>query len=936
MRKLLLVLLLLHLTFSGSAQESLAEVNGVLVDEQGEGLANVQIRIPRLKQLIFSGAEGRFHLTSMPFGSYTLILTRHDLSDTLRIFIDSSIVYLGSLTVNMLPFPARQTDETAIASEGSEGSSVSDEDDRNTRVSSMLNAGRDAFQNTVAYTFGAYRFHARGYKTNQQQVYINGISMNDIETGDAYWSLWGGLNDAFRKKSNSYGLFLSEYGIGSLNGSVALDATAASQRKQTKLTWSLSNRSYRNRIMLTHNSGLLRSGWAYSLSFSKRWSGEGYVDGTFYDGYSYYAAASKLINKHTISLTAFGALSKRGKAAPVTGEVTSLTASTTYNPNWGYQNGKKRNAKIADYSQPVFLLNYDFHPSDRLTWNTTIGYQFGRNANSTLDWYNASDPRPDYYRYLPSWQLLLFKDDPALAALRAQTLTEQWQNDPTKRQIDWGRLYNVNYSNVQTIYNIDGNPADSITGRRSLYVQSDEIDAIRKFSFNTRLQKICSDHLTLYTGLSYASQHTESFRQLKDLLGGEFFVDINQFAERAYPGNITMGQNDLDHPNRIIHSGDKYAYDYISSFTDFSCWGQAALSFNHLDLFVAASLGTSSFSREGLYRNGLYQNDSKGKGATLRFNNWYFKGGITYKINGRNYIFLNGSAARDAPLFDHTYVSPRNRNLTIDQPIEQKIYAVEAGYLLRAPKLNGRLVAYVTDMKDAAEIRRFYSDDDRFQSFVNYALQHIDMRFTGIELALDAKLSTYLNITGVASIGQAFYTNRPKVSVYKDNDTTSIVVPRSVFVKDFYLGVGPQSAYSLAFNFHSRQYWYATVSLNYFDRNYIDIAPDRRSQEAADAVAPSSAQYHELFDQERLPSFFTVDLFAGKSFLLSRTFRFLPRSFYCYLNIGVNNLMDKKDIRTGGFEQLRYDFKTNSPGTFPAKYFYGAGRNYFLNLSFKI
>ena len=124
------------------------------------------------------------------------------------------------------------------------------------------------------------------------------------------------------------------------------------------------------------------------------------------------------------------------------------------------------------------------------------------------------------------------------------------------------------------------------------------------------------------------------------------------------------------------------------------------------------------------------------------------------------------------------------------------------------------------------------------------------------------------------------------------------------------------------------------MNLNYFDRNYVDISPDQRTEEAIAGVVPDSRLYHIILDQEKLPGVFTVDLFGGKSWLLSKYTKAIPRSTFLYLNAGISNLFDS-EIRTGGFEQLRYDFSEKEPDKFATKYFYGLGRNFFINLSLK-
>jgi hypothetical protein len=677
--------------------------------------------------------------------------------------------------------------------------------------------------------------------------------------------------------------------------------------------------------MFTHSSGLSRAGWAYSLSFSKRWANEGYVPGTFYDGYSYYAGLSKRMSggRHELNLITFGAPVRRGKIAPVTQETYDLAGSNYYNPNWGYQNGEKRNARVSNSFQPTTILNYGYAPSGTLRWNASVGYQFGYNKSSGLDWYNANNPRPDYYRNLPSY-LILNGQDPGTALFY------------TQKQINWDDLYGANSVNYDSVSNANGVAGNTVKGRRSLYVVSDDVDDVKKYTFNSNIEKIVSEHFTLQGGIQFISQRTESYRQCIDLLGGDYYTNLNQFAVQQNVPNVNFNQYDLNTPNRVIRVGDKYGYDYISSFTKGILWAQGVATYSKVDLFLALRGGYNDFSREGLYRNGLFAEESYGKGDVQRFTAYSVKGGLTYKLDGRNYLFINAGYSQDPPSIDNTYISPRTRNLTVADPVVEKILTVEGGYLMRTPKCNLRLVGFATDVKDAAEIKRFYNDDPAFQSFVNYVLRGVSARYTGLEAAAEVKVGPVVAITAVASVGQAFYTENPaSIGIYQDNDTVRTPTQRQVYIKNYYLAAGPQSAYTIGFRYGPQKFWYANLNFNYFDRNYIDVNPDRRTMNAVEGMDAGSARYQHILDQERLPSAFTVDMSVSKSFLLSRFTKAIPRNTFLYLSAGVSNLLDSKDIRTGGFEQLRYDFSENNPYKFPTKYFYSFGRNIFVNVSLK-
>ena len=75
----------------------------------------------------------------------------------------------------------------------------SDFDESSTSVNesgTLLQASRDAFNSIAAYNFGSLRYRVRGNDSKYSDVMINGILMNDPETGRPVFANWGGLNDA--------------------------------------------------------------------------------------------------------------------------------------------------------------------------------------------------------------------------------------------------------------------------------------------------------------------------------------------------------------------------------------------------------------------------------------------------------------------------------------------------------------------------------------------------------------------------------------------------------------------------------------------------------------------------------------------------------------------------------------------------------------------
>jgi len=925
-KRLLLLCLLSVISLAGFAQANKSGiVKGKLINSATkQPFHDIRVTLPDMNAFTTSGGDGVFSISEVPYGSQRVIVGGGDAQrDTLTVNVSKELTDLGDILLKpndrAATTEAGAADAVEIPTIAFEESNTESGDEGAAAAEGAQNVygfSQDPFLYNATLKFISYRYRPRGL--NSSDIQINGISVQDQETGFTSTLLVGGLNDVFRDRITTYGLSPSEYAFGGLKGSTYIASTAADQRKGTDVSFYNSNRSFHDRVMATYSSGVNDKGWAYSVSGSYRWAKEGYVPGTFYSSYSLYGAVSKVTKKGQLNLTAFTSPTIRGKASTATDELFTLAGTHYYNADWGYQNGVKRNANVSDVSQPVFIANYTYKPDDKTRWNTAIGYEFGKNKNSSLDYYNGYSPYPNYYRNLPSYYLNLNPPVPGMAS----EVQQQLQSNPSQLQIDWNDLYQANYLNAAA-------------GHQSVYVLSNRVDDLKKASFNTQFEHVQNEHLTLFGGLSMVSQSDENYKQLADLLGGSYFVNYNQFASQQSLGNPNYLYNNLNDTSQIIKKGDKYGYDYSEHVNVGNLWGQAAYTYNRVDFFAAANAGYNSFFRDGFMRNGVFPDNSYGKSATHSFLTGGVKAGLTFKLDPRNSFFVNASYTADAPTVANTYISVSTRDFTVANPTTQKNKSFEIGYNFKSPKLTARITGYATDITDATIIKRFYNDDPAIYTFVNYVMTNVAERSLGLEGTANYRIDNEWSLTGLVAYGQAFYANNPSVAIYQDNDPTLTSTSRQVYIKDYYLGIGPQSVYSLAVNYRPRNYWNGSISFNYQDRSYVDINPDRRTQEAVDLVQQNSPQWKSILGQEKLNGAFTIDLHVSKSLEISKYIKKLDRKTTAYFQLGIVNLLNNQDIKVLGYEQLRYDYTYRNPAKFPNTYEYGLGINYYASVNIR-
>ena len=827
----------------------------------------------------------------------------------------------------------------------------SDFDESSTSVndaSTLLNSSRDVFNSIAAYNFGSLRYRVRGNESKYSEVMINGISMNDPETGRPVFSNWGGLNDAFRNSVLVEGLGKTEAGFGNLGGLTSYSTRASQYRKQVSVSYAISNRSYNHRAMASVGTGEIGKGWYLMAAASGRYAGEGYTEGTFYQAYSYFLSVEKKINdKHSLDLTVFGAPSQRGGSAPVIQEAYDLVGSNFYNPNWGYQtideNGTQtvRNSRVSTYHQPFANLTWYWTPSKKTTFTTTAYYFAGKAGQTSLEWGEASDPRPDYYKNLPSYYT-----NHAHSTAEYEEQLNAWLNrDSQVCQIDWDALYNANRNHLFTVNNVGGDSTKSVTGKASKYLLAERHYDKMETGGATYFKHEFQPNLILTGGLALNASRTHYYECVNDLLGGDYYYDINKYAENLESEEC---QVDLNNPNHVAYVGDIINYNYNANRNYGRIWGQIDYLVGNFDLYLGTQLSFTQIWRTGLFKNGEFADNSYGDDVMHNFLDPGVKAGVTYAINGRNHIVVNAAYMLQAPQFRDIYVSPRTRNtLVSDNVSSERDKAIDLSYLYRSPVFKFRLTGYYYTYQNLVWNRSFYCENvyigesasgTSYKSeFVNFIMTGVNQRSVGLEMGAEYKVTPTITLQAAAANGAHVYSNNPLFSVYDDNNASAYIQDQVVYLKDapetdlketkntsgYHVSSGPETVASLGIKYNSPKYWWVSLNGNYMANMYFDVNPYNHTEYGMAHYAQGDIRIEDVLNQTPMKPAFTLDFYGG----FSKRYK----GYYFLVNVSINNLLNNKSTILYGYEQLR--FNANDPGLFPEKYSYMYGINYFISLT---
>jgi hypothetical protein len=900
-RLICLVLLLFFHTGNVLAQQG--TVKGLVISkENGAPLAGAIISESSGKHLGLTSGEGIFTVNIEP-GKQMLYIDLADYEQT----IVSVTVKAGEVTDAGSVDMQRMTGFKMDLSTANVNEMISDEGIESQSIQGVLSSSADVFLSTAAYTFGPVMYRVRGYDANYQNVSLNGFVVNDIESGVPYYSNWGGLNDVMRSAMVSSGPEPIGFLFEPVGGATRINTRASEYRSGVKAVYSLSDRTYRNRAMVTYSTGMMKNNWAVTGSFSRRWSERGYEEGTFYDANSFFLSVEKKLNNHhSLNLTALNAIYKRGVAGGSTQEVYDLVNDNFYNPYWGYQNGQVRNSRVRSNNKPLITLAHLWKPSENLDIQTTAGCWFGKGGYTALNWYDVLDPRPDYYRKLPS-----YNTDPEDQARVAGT----WQNNPAVSQVDWDHFYLANRKNIYTVQDAGGITGTTVTGNRSKYIVEDRRNDLSQFQLNSRASWDISQKVNLKGGLLIDIYRGHNFNVINDLLGGDYWLDIDQFAERDYPNNQDAYQNDLDRPNRVVKKGDTFGNDYYLYQRGATLWGMSHYSGKRYSVYLGGNGRYSSLCREGLMRKGLFPDNSLGKSEKLNFLTWGVKAGGDYRITGRHMIVVNVLMTTNPPLLKNSFLSPRTRNTILSDLPEESILSGDISYILRSPVVTGRVTGYYTRFDNQTEVTSFYHDE--WRTLVNYTMTGIDKENYGIEAGCEIKITPELIVNGVASLGQYLWVNNPDITITQDNNS-AVLSNEEVWIKYFRQSGTPQTALAAGLEYNSSHFWWLGVTGSWYDEIYLDFNPVTRTKD--------ETGYYPYWDtQKKMDPGFLVDVFAGKSWKIN--------NYYISISANMSNVLNNRSFGTGGFEQYRFD--PDRPELFQPKVYYYNGFNYFINLSLR-
>lgn len=661
------------------------------------------------------------------------------------------------------------------------------------------------------------------------------------------------------------------------------------------------DRNYRfgARIAATHPLGRR---WRMSAAADFRTGRDMHVEGIFTNAVTAGMRLSRPTNNEgELSLLVILPVSLRGTRLSSTEEAFALTGDRLYNPAWGLQDGRVRNSRVRRETLPLGLFAWEGRLAPATTLSAALGLETGKSRYSMLGWYDARTPMPDNYRYLPSYT-------------GDRATEEAWlSGDPHHTQIDWDELIVQN----------------RMAGGHAVYALEDRVERLWDLTLRALFTTHVDRRLTLRYGLDLQRDNRRNYKELRDLLGADHVVDIDQFLvdDDTYG---TLLQNDLRHPDRTIREGDRFCYDYSLTTRSALVLFQADYRSDRFRGDVSLVFGSSGISRRGHYEKELFPgSQSYGRSRVLRFSPYRLQAGAGWAFTPRHYISLSLLAASETPAAEDLFYQPLYNNRTLLNPQAKRTYAAEATYRQTGPALQLQASLFTVLQLDGSEMRRYY--DDLSYVYCDLAVTGLGIWSCGIETAAELRLTDRLQLSLAASAGRYRYVRDAQVEVLSDVDNTPVLQGSVSRMGGCEVGGAPQLTATGELSWFGPRGWGLYASAGYAGRRFVEPMALRRTDRLAGQGGITAEAFAAFTEQERLADAFTLDATVFKSFWFERS--------RLTVTLQLRNLLGSDDTVYNGYESLRVRRIRSGDTTYytpqATRYTYLLPRSFYLTVSYR-
>ena len=561
--------------------------------------------------------------------------------------------------------------------------------------------------------YGDSRISIRGFSSSSGNgnvaFTINGIPVNDPETGTLYWSDFAGITDVASSIQVQRGLGASKIIIPSFGGTVNITTRSTDMQAGGNVSETIGSDGY-NKTGVLVSTGLNSNGWAATFQGS-RVMGDGFADGLNFLGYNYFFNLSKQLSPdQTLSLNLIGASQTHGQRAMESiADYQEAPEGIKWNYYLGVENGKQVNPYDNFFSEPMLSINHDWNINSSSSLSTVLYGIFGDGGGGDIGGSVSDNDLPRVSNFYSPF------DFDAVAKTNA-----------------------ASPDGSASTYFYDSHDKTAWYGLRSTY--------------RTTIGK----YIDLSAGIDLRYYHGTHYEEVSDLLGADYV--LYDYSGSAGTGS---GAGDINNPIYRATVGDKIYYynkDFVASEGAFA---QAEYSKKDFTAFVTLS-GSNNGDKRTDYFNYL-NSDPNQTTPYVNFISYQAKTGANYNFNSEMNVFANIGYLTKPPYFGNVFEDYTNQ--INKSAIDEKLFSYELGYGLKTHGFSANLNLYRTSYMNRAFAVSF--PDQNTNQIYRANISGVGELHQGVELELKYRPIKEILFGGMLSLGDWYYnSNAGPVTVF--------------------------------------------------------------------------------------------------------------------------------------------------------------------------
>lgn len=741
---------------------------------------------------------------------------------------------------------------------------------------------------------GDARVNVRGFNQRNVAIMINGVPVNDMENGWVYWSNWDGVGDATSSIQVQRGLSAVNLATPSIGGTMNIITDPTAQRAGFKFKQEIGSDGFLKETLVAH-TGILNDKFAFSGSVVRK-TGDGFMQKTWTDAWAYYFGASFKMNKnHRFEFYALGAPQRHGQNSY---KQNIAVYDTDFAKDLDDYDEAAFTAPLNPYND--YYAETDEHFDDARRYNENWGpvsssYSGQQYWNgSTHDRYDEEfiNERENYFHK----PLVNFNWYATLSDLVSLYSTIYYSGGKGGGSGTYGSLawdYTKPSRTVDFDATIERNIANA-TGSRGILRNSVNnqwtIGAISKARFTW------NENMKSTFGVDWRTAEIEHFREVRDLLGGEYFYfDGNPFDSEADYQKGLGGKIDYNNTNTVDWFGffgqTEYAKDQLSGY---AMAGWSTIKYSFTDHFATAA--TLANGDPDLSSGELEVESDNISGYQI-------KGGASYKVidlpgsdemfNALD-VYMNLGYVSKVPIFDH--VIDDGTGTLADDPQNEKFTAIEGGINMNGMggKLATKMSLYYTKWTDRTNTR-VVVNEDLTEGIV--FIEGMAQTHTGVEIEAAYQPIDKLRFDAMLSLGNWKYTD-DVTGRYRDYSNDNPDVEQTYYVKDLKVGDAPQTQFAFTTSVYPVPKSQLQLVAKYFANNYADFNPFSRT-----AASEAEADREESW---KAPSYMVLDLHAN--YEIPVNWRGVGLSLFAHVYNVLDEIYIQDAVDNSAYNSYRLDY----------------------------